>query len=84
MIVNQKTADQIHATMTALQATLKATQQHDGDVLSDTRKGPTAELTQTMASVPVADRRASTAPSATRRSPGRSAAPTRSPATSRR
>lgn len=48
MIVNQKTADQIQATLTALQATLKATQR-TMEVLSDTRKGPTAELSQTMA-----------------------------------
>jgi phospholipid/cholesterol/gamma-HCH transport system substrate-binding protein len=49
MIVNQKTADQLQATLTALQSTLKATQ-HTMEVLSDSRTGPTAELTRTMAS----------------------------------
>ncbi len=49
MIVNQKTADQLQATLTALQGTLKATQ-HTMEVLSDSRSGPTAELTHTMAS----------------------------------
>jgi phospholipid/cholesterol/gamma-HCH transport system substrate-binding protein len=48
-IVNQRTADQLYATLEALQATLKATQK-TMNVLSDTRSGPTAELTQTMAS----------------------------------
>ncbi len=48
-IVNQKTADQLYATLEALQATLKATQK-TMQVLSDTRSGPTAELTRTMAS----------------------------------
>lgn len=48
-IVNQRTADQLYATLEALQATLKATQKTMA-VLSDTRTGPTAELSQTMAS----------------------------------
>jgi phospholipid/cholesterol/gamma-HCH transport system substrate-binding protein len=48
-IVNQKTADQLHATLDALQGTLKATQR-TMELLSNTRTGPTAELTQTMAS----------------------------------
>jgi phospholipid/cholesterol/gamma-HCH transport system substrate-binding protein len=48
-IVNRRTADQLYATMEALQATLKATQ-HTMEVLSDTRRGPAAELSQTMAS----------------------------------
>ncbi len=48
-IVNQKTADQLHATLEALQGTLKATQR-TMELLSNTRTGPTAELTQTMAS----------------------------------
>ncbi len=48
-IVNQRTADQLYATLEALQATLKATQK-TMQVLSDTRTGPTAQLTQTMAS----------------------------------
>lgn len=48
-IVNQKTADQLYATLEALQATLKATQK-TMQVLSDTRSGPTAELSRTMVS----------------------------------
>ena len=48
-IVNQKTADQLQATLDALQAALKATQ-HTMQVMGDTRTGPTAELTRTMAS----------------------------------
>ncbi len=47
-IVNQRTADQLYATLEALQATLKATQKTMA-VLSDTRSGPTAELSRTMA-----------------------------------
>jgi phospholipid/cholesterol/gamma-HCH transport system substrate-binding protein len=47
-IVNQKTADQLHETMDALQATLRATQKAMA-VLSDSREGPAAELTRTMA-----------------------------------
>jgi phospholipid/cholesterol/gamma-HCH transport system substrate-binding protein len=49
MIVNQRTADQLSATLDALQATLRATQKTMA-VLSDTRSGPVAELSQTMAS----------------------------------
>jgi phospholipid/cholesterol/gamma-HCH transport system substrate-binding protein len=49
MIVNQRTADQLQATLTALQGTLKATQR-TMEVLGDSRSGPTAELTRTMAS----------------------------------
>ncbi|HUR94243.1 MAG TPA: MlaD family protein [Gemmatimonadales bacterium] len=48
-LVNQRTADELNATLEALQATLKATQR-TMDVLSNTRTGPTAELSQTMAS----------------------------------
>ena len=46
-IVNQRTADELYATLAALQATLKATQKTMA-VLSDTRNGPTAELSKTM------------------------------------
>ena len=49
LIVNQRTADQLYATLDALQATLKATQK-TMTMLSDTRSGPAAELTRTMAS----------------------------------
>ena len=48
-IVNQKTADELYETMNALQATLKATQR-TMLILSDTKTGPSAELTRTMAS----------------------------------
>jgi phospholipid/cholesterol/gamma-HCH transport system substrate-binding protein len=48
-IVNQKTADELYETMNELQATLKATQRTMA-MLSDTRSGPSAELTRTMAS----------------------------------
>ena len=48
-IVNQKTADQLSATLEALQATLKATQQ-TMRVLSDTARGPMGELTRTLQS----------------------------------
>jgi len=48
-IVNQKTADELYETMNQLQATLKATQR-TMLMLSDTRNGPSAELTRTMAS----------------------------------
>jgi phospholipid/cholesterol/gamma-HCH transport system substrate-binding protein len=48
MIVNQRTADQLQATLTALEGTLKATK-HTMEVLGDSRSGPTAELTRTMA-----------------------------------
>jgi phospholipid/cholesterol/gamma-HCH transport system substrate-binding protein len=46
-IVNQKTADQLHATMTALQGTLKAAQR-TMDIYSNAQSGPTAELTKTL------------------------------------
>jgi phospholipid/cholesterol/gamma-HCH transport system substrate-binding protein len=46
-IVNQKTADQLHATMNALQGTLKAAQR-TMEIYSDSRNGPTAELTRTL------------------------------------
>ncbi len=46
-IVNQKTADQLHATMTALQGTLKAAQR-TMDIYSNAQSGPTAELTRTL------------------------------------
>ena len=48
-IVNQKTADQLYATMTALQATLKAATKVM-EMYGDPSKGPSAELTRTMAS----------------------------------
>lgn len=47
-IVNQKTADQLTATLTELQATLRATRR-SMEVLSDSRTGPAAELSKTMA-----------------------------------
>jgi phospholipid/cholesterol/gamma-HCH transport system substrate-binding protein len=46
-IVNQKTADELYETMNELQATLRATQR-TMQILSDTRTGPTAELSKTM------------------------------------
>jgi phospholipid/cholesterol/gamma-HCH transport system substrate-binding protein len=46
-IVNQKTADQLHATMTALQGTLKAAQR-TMDIYSNAQSGPTAELTKVL------------------------------------
>jgi phospholipid/cholesterol/gamma-HCH transport system substrate-binding protein len=49
-IVNQKTADQLHATMTALQGTLKAAQR-TMEIYSDSRNGPTAELTRTLSTL---------------------------------
>ena len=48
-IVNQKTADALYQTLEQLQATLKATQR-TMTMLTDTRSGPSAELTRTMAS----------------------------------
>jgi phospholipid/cholesterol/gamma-HCH transport system substrate-binding protein len=47
-IVNKQTADQLRSTLTALEGTLKATQR-TMQVFSDSSKGPTAELTRTMA-----------------------------------
>ncbi len=49
-IVNKRTADQLTATLTALQGTLKAAQM-TMDVYSNPRSGPTAEITRTMASL---------------------------------
>jgi phospholipid/cholesterol/gamma-HCH transport system substrate-binding protein len=49
-IVNEKTADQLHATMTALQATLRAAQRAM-ELYSNPRAGPTAQLTQTLATL---------------------------------
>jgi phospholipid/cholesterol/gamma-HCH transport system substrate-binding protein len=46
-IVNQKTADQLTATLTELQATLRATRR-SMEVLSDSKTGPAAELSKTM------------------------------------
>ncbi|MGI9041306.1 MAG: MlaD family protein [Gemmatimonadales bacterium] len=49
-IVNQRTADQLHATMDALQGTLKATRQ-TMEMYSNPRTGPTAQLTRTLATL---------------------------------
>ena len=49
-IVNQKTADQLYATMSALQGTLKAAER-TMDVYGDGSKGPTAQLTKTLATL---------------------------------
>lgn len=49
-IVNQKTADQLHATMSALQGTLRAAQR-TMELYANPRTGPTAELTHTMATM---------------------------------
>jgi phospholipid/cholesterol/gamma-HCH transport system substrate-binding protein len=49
-IVNQKTADQLYATMAALQSTLKAAQR-TMEVYGDGSKGPTAQLTRTLAAL---------------------------------
>jgi phospholipid/cholesterol/gamma-HCH transport system substrate-binding protein len=46
-IVNQKTADQLYATMAALQATLKAGQR-TMEIYGDAGNGPTAQLTRTL------------------------------------
>jgi phospholipid/cholesterol/gamma-HCH transport system substrate-binding protein len=48
-ITNQRTADELHETMNALQATLKAAQQ-TMEVYGNPRRGPTAALTETMQS----------------------------------
>ena len=48
--MNQKTADELYATMNALQGTLKAAQR-TMEVYGDANKGPTAQLTRTMASL---------------------------------
>lgn len=49
-IVNQKTADQLYATLSALQGTLKAAQR-TMEVYGDGSKGPTAQLTKTLATL---------------------------------
>lgn len=49
-IVNEKTADQLRATMTALQGTLKAAQR-TMEIYANPDKGPTAEITATMATL---------------------------------
>jgi phospholipid/cholesterol/gamma-HCH transport system substrate-binding protein len=48
-IVNQKTADQLRSTLTTLEATLRATQRTMA-IYADSSRGPTAELTKTLAS----------------------------------
>jgi phospholipid/cholesterol/gamma-HCH transport system substrate-binding protein len=48
-IVNKQTADQLRSTLTALEGTLKATER-TMRIYSDSTRGPTAELTKTMAS----------------------------------
>jgi phospholipid/cholesterol/gamma-HCH transport system substrate-binding protein len=48
-IVNQKTADQLRSTLTALEGTLKAAQRTMA-IYADSSHGPTAELTKTLAS----------------------------------
>jgi phospholipid/cholesterol/gamma-HCH transport system substrate-binding protein len=47
-IVNEQTAKQLRSTLTALEGTLRATER-TMQVFSDTTKGPTAELTKTLA-----------------------------------
>ncbi len=49
-IVNQKTADELYATMTALQGTLKASRQ-TMEMYGNATSGPSAELTRTMVSL---------------------------------
>jgi len=49
-IVNKRTADELYATLTALQGTLKAAERTMG-VYGDVNRGPTAQLTRTMASL---------------------------------
>lgn len=49
-IANQRTADELHETMDALQATLKAAQQ-TMEIYGNPRRGPTAALTETMHSL---------------------------------
>ena len=48
-IVNKQTADQLRSTLTALEGTLRATER-TMRIYSDSTRGPTAELTKTMAS----------------------------------
>jgi phospholipid/cholesterol/gamma-HCH transport system substrate-binding protein len=49
-IVNKRTADELYATLTALQNTLKAAERTMG-VYGNQNQGPTAQLTRTMASL---------------------------------
>ena len=49
-IVNRKTADELYATMTALQATLRSAQR-TMELYGNATRGPTAELTRTLASM---------------------------------
>jgi phospholipid/cholesterol/gamma-HCH transport system substrate-binding protein len=49
-IVNKRTADELYATLAALQGTLKAAERTMG-VYGNPNKGPTAQLTKTMASL---------------------------------
>ncbi len=49
-IVNKRTADELYATLTALQGTLKAAERTMA-LYGDGNKGPTAQLTRTMASL---------------------------------
>ena len=56
-IVNQKTADQLYATMSALQGTLKVAQR-TMEIYGDGSKGPTAQLTRTLATLRADDRTA--------------------------
>jgi phospholipid/cholesterol/gamma-HCH transport system substrate-binding protein len=49
-IVNKRTADELYATLTALQGTLKAAER-TMRVYGDAQKGPTAQLTKTLASL---------------------------------
>jgi phospholipid/cholesterol/gamma-HCH transport system substrate-binding protein len=49
-IVNKKTADEFYATMTALQATLRAAQR-TMEVYGNPNRGPTAELTRSLAAL---------------------------------
>jgi phospholipid/cholesterol/gamma-HCH transport system substrate-binding protein len=49
-IVNKRTADELYATLTALQNTLKAAERTMG-VYGDPNRGPTGQLTRTMASL---------------------------------
>ena len=48
-IVNQKTADQLRSTLTTLEGTLRAAQRTMA-IYADSNRGPTAELTKTLAS----------------------------------
>jgi phospholipid/cholesterol/gamma-HCH transport system substrate-binding protein len=55
-IVNQKTADEFYATMTALQSTLRAAQR-TMEVYGNPDRGPTAELTRSLAALQSVSRR---------------------------